>query len=80
MIFEWFTDMLIEVLGFGVVGCQAVGLPLQAIDTLSLFCGYGAWVVGADLMLIFASMVLFWSMVKVGLGTILFIWRLLPFT
>lgn len=80
--------MVIEIL-LGIVTnllCNAisclgvVSLPLDAIKTLQAITCYGSYVVGSDLLLIFTSVISFWFSVKMGVGIILFIWRLLPLT
>lgn len=59
---------------------SAVSLPTSMIGGLATITGYGAYVVGSDLLLIVASVITFWLSVKITVGIILFIWRLLPFT
>lgn len=80
MIFEVLINVLCELLAAMMKGYNFVSLPLDAIAVLGEFCQYGAYIVGADLMLIFCSSVVFWMTVKGSVGLLLFLWRLLPFT
>lgn len=57
-----------------------VTLPVNLVQTLGTIVAYGSWVIGSDLLVIFAGCVLSWCMVKLTLGVVLFIWRLLPLT
>ena len=80
MIFEPLINLLTNLVVEAMQGFNLVTVPVNAIEALGTFCAYGNAIVGADLMLIFASTVLAWMTIKAGLGLILFIWRLLPFT
>lgn len=60
---------------FGVIT-----LPTQMISALATITGYGAFIIGSDLLLIFATVVTFWFTVKCTIGLIVFVWKLLPLT
>jgi len=59
---------------------SSITLPTQMISALSTITGYGAYVVGGDLLLIVSSAIGFWLTAKLTVGLILFVWRLMPFT
>ena len=59
---------------------QIVDLPVNFIDVLLDILCYGVWVVGADLIAIILSNVVFWLTLKYQIGLIVWLWRLLPFT
>lgn len=80
MIFEGLINILCELIVVAMNGFNLVALPVNVIEALGAFCSYGAYIVGADLLLVFCSCVLGWATIKGGLGLILFIWRLLPLT
>lgn len=80
MIFEGLINILCGLIVGVLQGFNMVTLPVNLIQALGAFCSYGAYIVGADLLLIFASCVLMWMTIKSVLGIILFIWRLLPLT
>lgn len=80
MIFEALINILCELIVAALSGFNLVTLPVNLIQALGAFCSYGAYIVGADLLLVFCSCVLLWMSIKGVLGLILFIWRLLPLT
>lgn len=72
-----FATSLIEGLFSGL---SVLSLPLNLLTVLlDVFC-YGVWVIGADLMAIVISSIVFWMGTKFTIGLVLFIWRLLPLT
>jgi hypothetical protein len=71
--FVAFLDTLISAVSM-------VTLPIDMISALSTVSAYGSWIVGSDLLLIFATCVFTWTTIKIGIGLVLFVWRLLPFT
>jgi hypothetical protein len=80
MIMEFLINIVKNLVLVLLSGFEVITLPTQMISTLATITGYGAYVVGADLLLIIASVIMFWAGVKASMGIILFIWRLLPFT
>lgn len=80
MILELMMDILISLIAEGLDFFNMVNIPLNGIQVLAEFCAYGSYIVGADLLLCFASVVLMWMGLKLLLGIALFIWRLLPLT
>lgn len=80
MIFEVFINGLIVMIEAAINGAVVVGIPVDGIAQLAKVCSYGSYVVGADLLLVFASCVLTWMGIKLSVGIFLFVWRLLPFT
>jgi len=71
--FVTFLDTLISTVSM-------ITLPIDMISALSTVSAYGSWVVGSDLLMIFATCVFSWTTIKISIGVILFIWRLLPLT
>lgn len=57
-----------------------VAIPSDLMMVLGNIMSFGSYIIGADLLLIFASCVTFWTTVKISLGLFLFVWDLLPFT
>lgn len=80
MIVEGLITLLCDLIVLALNGFNLVTIPVDVVEALGAFCSYGAHIVGADLLLVFCSCVLAWATIKAGLGLILFIWRLLPFT
>ena len=80
MIVETIVDIFFNsLLGF-FNGLELIGLPFQLINTLSTILVYGVWIVGADIMALFISMVVSWWVIKLTIGLVLWIWELLPLT
>lgn len=80
MIFEVLINILVELIVVAIGSFNLVTLPVNVIETLGAVMVYGNAIVGADLMLVFASNVLAWMGLKLAVGILLFLWRLLPFT
>lgn len=80
MIFESLVDILFSVLTMALSGFEAVGLPLQLINALNTIICFGVWVVGADVLSLFAVSVVGWWSAKFIAGLVVFFWELLPFT
>ena len=80
MIFEFFINMFVAFLDTLISAVSMVTLPIDMISALSTVSAYGSWIVGSDLLLIFATCVFTWTTIKIGIGLVLFVWRLLPFT
>ena len=59
---------------------DVVTLPVDLLNTLSTITGYGSYFIGGDLLVIFFSMIFFWMSLKIALGLVIFIWKLLPLT
>ncbi|MGC6178130.1 hypothetical protein [Lacrimispora sp. 38-1] len=80
MIIEFFINMFVAFLDTLISAVSMVTLPIDMISAITTVSAYGSWVVGSDLLLIFATCVFTWTTVKIGIGLVLFVWRLLPFT
>lgn len=80
MIIEFIVNMLCSFLQGLLSTVKILALPVDAIDMLGTFCAYGAYIVGAEFLLTFASVVFMWMTIKLTVGIGLFIWRLLPLT
>lgn len=59
---------------------SVVSLPLDAITVLQQFCVYGSYVVGSDLLMLFASVVFTWTAAKLSVGLAIRVWEMLPLT
>ena len=80
MIIEFFINMFVAFLDTLISAVSMVTLPIDMISAITTVSAYGSWVVGSDLLLIFATCVFTWTTIKIGIGLVLFVWRLLPFT
>lgn len=57
-----------------------VSLPMDAVGVLQTFCVYGSYVVGSDLLMLFASLVFTWTAAKLSVGLAIRVWEMLPLT
>jgi len=80
VIIEFFINMFVAFLDTLISAVSMVTLPIDMISAITTVSAYGSWVVGSDLLLIFATCVFTWTTIKIGIGLVLFVWRLLPFT
>ena len=80
MIVDFFINMFVAFLDTLMSTVSMVTLPIDMISALSTVSAYGSWIVGSDLLLLFATCVFTWTTIKIGIGLVLFVWRLLPFT
>lgn len=80
MIGEALIDFFFDLLRFAFAGFEFVGLPTQLVSTLTTITTYGVWVVGADIMALFVSSILFWWTFKMSIGLIVWVWERLPLT
>lgn len=80
MIVETVVDLFFSLMTQAFAGLEIIGLPYQYINTLSTILVYGTWIVGADILAIFVSMVVGWWAIKFVVGLVVFIWELLPLT
>ena len=80
MIIESLLDLTFWFIGLLFEGLQIISIPTNLLGVLVNFMRFGAWVLGADLLGIVFSSILFWLSFKFSAGLILFIWRLLPLT
>lgn len=80
MIVESVVDLFFSVMTMAFSGLEIVGLPLQTINTLQTIVVYGVWVVGADIMALFVGLIVGWWAMKFIVGTVVWVWELLPLT
>lgn len=80
MIVESVVDLFFNTVLLAFQGLEIVGLPFQTINALNTILVYGTWIVGADLMAIFATMIVTWWVIKLTVGLVIWIWELLPLT
>lgn len=80
MIIEFFVTIVTNLLTSALSAAQVLTIPSDVAGALSTFMAYGNYVVGGDLLLLFATSVTTWMTLKLTVGVVLFIWRLLPLT
>lgn len=80
MILEAIISVFCTMMDGLLSGLSLAQIPTQGIQILSTLAGYGSYVVGADLLLCFASVVATWAVIQMVVGIGLFVWRLLPLT
>lgn len=59
---------------------EFINLPTQAIGALSTILVYGNWIVGVDILALFAGTVVFWWGVQLSIGVAVWVWEHLPLT
>lgn len=80
MIIEFITDALSGILKTVLSGISILSLPDNYSGLLSMVTGYGSFIIGSDVLTLFSLTVTFWFTIKLTVGIILFVWKLLPFT
>lgn len=80
MILEGLINMFVSFLLALLDTLSILTLPLDMITVLHEFCVYGSYVVGSDLLMLFASLVFMWTTAKLAVGIGIRLWELLPFT
>ena len=81
MLITFIVSLFVDVLTGLFSGLSTVvTLPVDFLNTLSTITGYGSYFIGGDLLVIFFSMIFFWMSLKIALGLVIFIWKLLPLT
>lgn len=63
---------------FGAI--EFVNLPTQLIQTLTTILAYGNWVVGIDIMALFAGSIIGWWAIDFTIGIAVWLWKMLPLT
>lgn len=80
MIVEGLVEMFINLM-LGVCDTiSLVPLPVALMDVLFDILCYGTWIIGADFMAIFLTCVTGWMVARTVIGTLVFLWELLPLT
>lgn len=69
------SNLLITLFG----AFEVISLPFDMINTLYSIICYGTWVVGTDILAIFAASVIMWWGVNASLGIALWVYDKLPF-
>ena len=59
---------------------EFVNLPMQTVGVLTNILVYGNWVVGVDVLGLFAGSVVFWWGVHMSIGLAVWLWEKLPLT
>lgn len=80
MIGELLIDMFFGIFRVAFSGIEFVGLPYQFVNSVATIFAYGNWVVGTDILAIFAATVVFWWVFHMSIGLIVWLWKLLPLT
>lgn len=61
-------------------GFQVISLPANLVSVVLDIMKFGAWILGADLLVIIFGNIFFWLNFKFTSGLVLFIYRLIPLT
>lgn len=80
MIGEVLIDLFFSLLTGLFSTFELIALPTQFISTLETIMSYGVWIVGADIMVLFAGSVVFWWGVHLSIGLAVWVWERLPLT
>ena len=80
MIVETIVGLFLDMLLTAFSGLQIIGLPLNLIGTLQTIVVYGVWVVGVDILAVFAALIVGWWALKFAVCLVIFVWDLLPLT
>lgn len=80
MIGETLIDMFFGIFQLAFRAIEFVNLPIQTIGTLTSILAYGNWIVGLDIMILFASSIIFWWVFHMSIGLIVWVWEKLPLT
>lgn len=80
MIVESLIQFAVSFFSILLSGLNFLSIPTDLISVLGTVCSYGSWIVGADLLLLFAGCLVFWVGAKISWGTVVYIWNLFPFT
>lgn len=79
MIIEAIINIACNLIGMLFSTLEIIHLPLDIIETLYTILCYGTWVVGADVLLIFAGSVVMWWTAKWTVGFGIWLYEHLPF-
>ena len=80
MIIESLINFAVTLFSGIISGLNFFSIPSDLVNTLATICVYGNWIVGADLLLLFAGCIATWFSLKMSLGIVLFFWEELPLT
>lgn len=76
VLISFFTNFILGLLDL----ISLVSLPVDAVQVLQTFCVYGSYIVGRDLLMLFASLVFTWTAAKLSVGVGIRLWEMLPLT
>lgn len=79
MIIESITGFCCALIKSFFSALSFVSLPLDLINTLTTILQFGTWVVGADILLLFAGSVGLWWSAKLTIGVALWLYEHIPF-
>lgn len=80
MIGELLIDLFFSLFTGLFSAIEFINLPTQTIGALSTILAYGNWIVGVDIMALFAGTVVFWWGVHMSIGLAVWLWKMLPLT
>lgn len=80
MITENLIDLFFGIFRLAIGGIEFLALPTQTVSALTTILAYGNWVVGVDIMALFATSVIFWWVFHMSIGLIVWLWEKLPLT
>lgn len=78
------VESLVDVFFYLIRNALDIGVfmdvPMDWLEPLTDILMYGIWIVGADTMACFATVIVGWWTTKFVLGVIVWVWELLPLT
>lgn len=80
MIVEGLIGLAMNFMELLFSGFNLVYIPVDIASTLLNILGYGAWVLGADMVAIVFTTIIGWLLFRFTAGVLVFVWRLLPLT
>ncbi len=80
IIIETLVSFAVNIFSGIISGLNFFSIPSDLVNTLATICVYGNWIVGADVLLLFAGCIASWFSLKMSLGIVLFFWEELPLT
>lgn len=81
MIIEWIFSLAVSFIsGLLDLVSGSVSIPVGLMSALGNITGFGTYIIGADLILVFVGCVMFWTGLKLSIGLLLWLWKLMPLT
>lgn len=79
MILEGLINIFVSFIDFMISGVSVFTLPLDMISAVSTLGAFGSWIVGSDLLMMVGACIFHWTVIKITVGVVLFVYRLIPF-
>lgn len=81
MIIELLISVFVNIVSLLLGALSSIpAIPIDLIVVLGNITGFGSYIIGGDLLLLFAGCVTFWITTKLSMGVAIWFWKLLPFT